>query len=66
MKDEGRSNCDPCPPGKYCNKEKITKEDLRYKTCPAGMYCPEGTDEYPNLLDYTCPVGFYCPAGCPV
>ncbi|XP_047248689.1 multiple epidermal growth factor-like domains protein 6 [Girardinichthys multiradiatus] len=69
-------SCLPCPPGHYCEKERLTKVSGK---CKAGWFCvsaawnsqPFDLDNYTNancLCPATstggrCQVGFYCPLG---
>ena len=53
--EEGGKNltdCDPCPPGYWCNEEGMAEFDV--SPCPVGYYCTEATWE-PS----TCPPGTY-------
>ncbi|KAM4567238.1 uncharacterized protein PAE49_010636 isoform 2-T2 [Odontesthes bonariensis] len=69
-------SCLPCPPGHYCEKERLTKVSGK---CKAGWFCvsaawnsqPFDLDNYTNancLCPATstggrCHMGFYCPLG---
>ncbi|KAF6736840.1 hypothetical protein FQA47_014055 [Oryzias melastigma] len=71
-------SCLPCPPGHYCEKERLTKVSGK---CKPGWFCvsaawnsqPFDLDNYTNancLCPATstggrCQVGFYCPLGSP-
>lgn len=52
-------DCLPCPQGKYCAEEGLTKES---GDCQDGFLCPEGSI-VPNYPDNQCPQNFYCIAG---
>ncbi|PIK33904.1 hypothetical protein BSL78_29274 [Apostichopus japonicus] len=59
-------DCEPCPPGRYCNLQGFVKVSEAPK-CSAGYICTGGsttpTPESVSGMGYPCPAGFYCPSG---
>ncbi|CAB1347527.1 unnamed protein product, partial [Coregonus sp. 'balchen'] len=64
-KDTGRSggstvdDCQPCPPGHYCNQTGLAEPSGQ---CAAGYYCPGGqSTDRPS--QHVCGVGHFCEEG---
>lgn len=57
------SECQACPPGKYCNSTGLTQPVGR---CSAGYFCSGGSDTSMPVgvaSGDKCPTGFHCPEG---
>lgn len=55
--DEGRENCDICPPGYYCDPTP-GQAVIDPAPCPIGHYCPIGTG---LNTSFPCPPGTFAP-----
>ena len=52
----GRSACETCPKGYFCDTRLAAVVDFVNSTCPAGYFCPSGTA---RAYEHPCPSGTY-------